>query len=265
MKNFLKKNVYYFILIGCIVAVCIGGNNVLEKRAADNTELPEQLSNINSTSTASATLKPSSADYTEETAMPTVKPTATATAVPTAIITEVPTAAPTATPEATAVPSYSEDGDQEGSTEVNKPVEKEEEEIVFSCPVESLNIITEFADDKLVYNKTLKEWRIHPAIDLAATAGSNVTCVYDGKVSEILSDPLYGTTVVIDHGNDLQTVYCGINVSSGISAGTEVKKGDTIGTVTESGVFCERELESHIHFEVVLSGKKANPINYFEK
>ncbi len=262
MKKFLKKNGYYFILIACVIAVCVGGIIVLEKRAADNVDLPEQLGNINNsnaTRTPTATLKPSSADYVDPTAIPTEIATAPATEMPAPTETAVPEATQDT---ATAKPSYSED---DNSTEVNKPVDKNEETGSFSIPVGSLEIITEFADNKLVYNKTLKEWRIHPALDLSAEAGSNVVCVANGTVSDILSDPLYGTTVIIDHGNDLQTVYCGMGLLSGIETGAKLKKGDVIGTVSESGIFCERDLGSHIHFEVIQNGKKVNPIDFFDK
>ncbi len=264
MKNFLKKNGYYFILIACVVAVCVGGIIVLEKRAENNAaKLPEQLGNVNIPTTAPTkkpvvTLKPSSADYDDETPTPTVIPTLPATSAPTAKPTETPSA------NVTTKPSYSEDED--GSVDVNRPVgDGNSAGSDFILPVGKLEIITEFANDKLIYNKTLKEWRIHPAVDLKAEAGSNVLCCMDGKVSDVLSDPLYGTTVVIDHGNNLSTVYCGIGIVNGLSAGSQVKKGDIIGTVSENGIFCERELGSHIHFEIVQNGEKVDPNMFFEK
>ena len=266
MKKFLKQNGYYLVLIACVVAVCIGGIIVLEKRAEENeNKLPQQLGNVNISTTSPTkvpvvTMKPSSADYDDMTPVPTKKPTETP------FSTAIPTETPSSTTEAapTLKPSYSEDDD--GSVDVNRPIgDSNGTDGGFILPVGSFNVITDFANDKLVYNKTLKEWRIHPAIDLAAEAGSNVLCVMKGTVSDVLSDPLYGTTVIIDHGNNLATVYCGIGIVNGISAGSQVKQGDIIGTVSENGVFCERELGSHIHFEVVQNGEKVDPNMFFEK
>ncbi len=272
MKKFFKTNGYYFILIACVVALCIGGIAVLEKRAADNTKLPTQLNNGNNinasgeaTKRPAVTLKPSSADYPDPTEVPTVEPTAAPTKTP---ATEIPTTQIPATEvPPTIKPSFSED--KEDSTEVNKPVEKPSGDsnsnpAKFVLPVGKLTIVSEFADNKLVYNKTLREWRIHPAVDLAAEAGSNVVCAANGTVADIKNDPLYGTTVVIDHGNELSTVYCGIVVGSDITVGKDLKVGTVIGTVSSGGIFCEKDIGSHIHFEVIQNGKKINPETFFD-
>lgn len=263
MKKFLKQNAYYLILIACVVAVCVGGIIMLEKRSDDDNNSSNLLINGNISSTENTktpivTLKPSSADYDDETPAPTERITETPTKAPTTVPTEKPTASVSDKPS-------SSDKDPDNSIDVNRPIVDNNENTGFIFPVGKMNIITEFANDKLIYNKTLKEWRIHPAIDIQAEAGTNVLCCMNGKVADVLSDPLYGTTIIIDHGNNLSTVYCGIGIVNGISAGSEVKQGDIIGTVSESGVFCERELGSHIHFEVVQNGEKVDPNMFFEK
>ena len=139
MKNFLKKNGYYFILIACVVAVCVGGIIVLEKRAENNAaKLPEQLGNVNIPTTAPTkkpvvTLKPSSADYDDETPTPSAIPTLQATTAPTAKPTETPSA------NATTKPSYSEEED--GSVDVNRPVgDGNSADSDFILPVEQVKI-----------------------------------------------------------------------------------------------------------------------------
>ena len=279
MKKFFKANGYYLILIACVVAVCVGGIIMLERRAAEERQSPTLLGGTptaaaNPTTPASATVKPSgsggsgadkdvSADY------------------PNGVInTAGNTAAPTKAPQNTERPPETEapkPSDNTGDTaDVNKPVTPDNPDdpdnktpdstnkTKFISPVEDLTVLTEFATDKLLYNKTLKEWKIHPAIDIPAVQGSNVLCVLDGKVTDIRSDPMYGTTVIITHSGDLQTVYCGLGVTNGLTVGSDVKQGAVLGTVAEGGVFCEKDLGSHIHFEVIQSGKKVDPTMYLE-
>lgn len=279
MKKFFKANGYYLILIACVVAVCVGGILMLERRAANERQSPTLLGGTptaaaNPTTPASATVKPSgsnngggdkdvSADYPDN----TVKPAGN---------TMTPTQSPQNTETAPGTTTQQPAGVTGDVTDVNKPVTPnnpddpensapgETNKTKFISPVENLSVLTEFANDKLLYNKTLKEWKIHPAIDIPAAQGSNVLCVLDGKVTDIRSDPLYGTTVIVTHSGDLQTVYCGFGVLSGLTVGSEVKQGAVLGTVAEGGVFCEKDLGSHIHFEVIQSGKKVDPTMYLE-
>lgn len=277
MKKFLKANGYYLVLIACVVAVCIGGIVMLEKRAA-NEKSPTLLNNngdINAgakpTLYPTATIKPSSSD-------PDKNDDKTVSSDYQDI--EKNTKAPSITEKAgtqTAPSNSTPAGSTDTSIDVNKPVSPDgtakptgdnstqnTNKIKFVAPVEKLTVLTVFENNKLIYNKTMKEWKIHSAIDLAAESGSNVLCVLDGKVSDIRNDPLYGTTIIITHEGDLQTVYCGIGVINGLTVGKEVKQGAVLGTVAENGVFCEKDLGSHIHFEVIQAGKKVNPVMFFD-
>ena len=121
-----------------------------------------------------------------------------------------------------------------------------------------------YAADKLVYNKTLQEWRTHKGVDIACEIGASVQCVYVGTIKDVKYDPRFGDTIVIDHGAGLFTVYCGVKAADGIEAGHAVEAGNVLGTVT-GDIFCEKEDNPHIHFEVLQDGKNRNPEEYLEK
>ena len=91
------------------------------------------------------------------------------------------------------------------------------------------DVKTGYAIDRLVYNKTLKEWRTHPAIDIAGEVGAEVKSAYDGTIADIKTDPHYGLTIIVNHGNDLKTVYSGLAVNSEVTVGSTVSAGDVIG------------------------------------
>lgn len=228
MKKFLKTNGYYLILIVCVFAVCIAGIAILEHKSNDDT--PTLLSDN----------KPVSADT-------------------------VPTKAPSTTSEQSSVSNG-------GSTSVSKPVKPSEstpqgtaepEKLTLLKPV-SGKILVEFSDKKLVYNKTLKEWKVHPAVDIAGKKGEDVKCAMTGTVTDIKNDPLYGTTIIIDNGNGTKTVYCGIGAMNDLTVGKKVTAGSVLGTLGDT-IFCESETGTHLHFEVVQNGKKIDPLLLFPK
>jgi murein DD-endopeptidase MepM/ murein hydrolase activator NlpD len=118
-----------------------------------------------------------------------------------------------------------------------------------------------FAKDKLVYSKTLEDWRVHNGIDIAAERGSLVKAVGDGFISEIKSDPRLGIIVIIDHQNGLKTVYANLASDDMVSTNQKVKQGDVIGCVGNTASF-ESVDQAHIHFEVWKNGENVDPATY---
>ncbi|MBD2037437.1 M23 family metallopeptidase [Leptolyngbya sp. FACHB-321] len=87
----------------------------------------------------------------------------------------------------------------------------------------------------------------HSGIDLAATVGSPVLAVADGTVAFAGSQSAYGTLVVINHAEALQTRYAQLATLK-VKVGQVVKRGQTIATVGRTGT--PSTTEPHLHFEV---------------
>lgn len=119
-------------------------------------------------------------------------------------------------------------------------------------------IITEFTSDKLVYSETLEEWRGHPGIDIKAELGAKVIAVLDGRVSKVYEDSLWGKTIVIDHGDGLETIYSNLGTLEMVEVGIEVRQGDNISTIGKSAQV-ELLMENHLHFEAIKNQKTADP------
>lgn len=94
----------------------------------------------------------------------------------------------------------------------------------------------------------------HKGIDIAAKQGTPIKASAPGIVT--LVDDLFftGNTVVIDHGQGLQTIYCHLNETS-VREGSKVDLDTTIGTVGKTG----RATGPHLHFGVVLNQVKVDP------
>ena len=54
---------------------------------------------------------------------------------------------------------------------------------------------------KLAYSRTMNDWRVHNGLDIAAEKGEIVKSAAEGKVTDILHDSLYGTTIVVNQND----------------------------------------------------------------
>ena len=111
-----------------------------------------------------------------------------------------------------------------------------------------------------VYSATMNDYRVHCGIDIEAELGSDVVAVADGIIKEVGNDPFMGTTVTIDHGDGLISVYKNLSpeLNSKIKVGKEISEGDVIGTVGESAII-EIADEPHLHLELTLKGEYIDP------
>ena len=168
------------------------------------------------------------------------------------------------TPDGTNPDGTNPDGtNPDGSKPDEKPDEKPgNEKMSFIAPTVG-KVVKEHSLTVPVYSETLEEWRVHPGIDVSCEEGAEVFCVYDGVVADVYSDPLYGFTVVVDHGNDVRSVYSNLDSASDATPkkGDSVKLGDKIGNVGDGALF-ELAEEPHLHFEVELKGVAVNPLDY---
>lgn len=162
------------------------------------------------------------------------------------------------------VPSKQESDDKQGEEETptnpNPPQEPVVNVIVFDVPV-SGTVIKDFTDNTVVYNSTLDVYTGHLAIDFSAEEGTEVYACYGGVVESVTTTYLQGTTVTVDHGNGLKSIYNSIEADENIAVGQTLLKGDLIGYCSTNNR-SEYKDGSHLHFEVTENGKKVNPNKY---
>ena len=102
-------------------------------------------------------------------------------------------------------------------------------------------------------------WR-HTGIDIANKLGTAIYAADAGTVEIVgWNSGGYGNQIIIDHGGGKKTRYAHLS-SFGVQAGETVSKGQYIGGMGSTG----RSSGSHLHFEVIIDGKRYNPLNYVE-
>lgn len=97
--------------------------------------------------------------------------------------------------------------------------------------------------------------RPHEGTDYAAPPGTPIKAAGDGRVSFAGWKGGYGRTVILQHGDNISTLYAHMNrLGRGIRNGSRVKQGDTIGHVGSSGMVTG----PHLHYEFRVNGSPRN-------
>lgn len=99
--------------------------------------------------------------------------------------------------------------------------------------------------------------RNHQAVDIATKKGTSIFAVKAGTVVSAGWDGNYGKSIVIDHGNGIKTRYAHEDEIF-VKVGDVVGAGEVIGTVGRTG----NASGNHLHFEVIINGKRVNPAPY---
>lgn len=227
--SFVKRNAFYMVLALCIVAVGVSVVLMLANEpdgslgTGDNTPSIEEPVDDPSDTPSDPVDKPS-----DTPSDPVDKPSDTPSD---------PVDKPSDTPD----------------TPVDKP-------IVFDMPVKDVTSIGEFSQT-MVFNSTLGRFSTHKAIDFFAVEGTDVFAVYEGTIADVQTTLLKGTTITIDHGNGLKTVYNSLADGDSVTVGQKVNKGDVIGQVSSSNRQ-EAASGAHLHFEVVENDTVIDPAKY---
>ena len=115
----------------------------------------------------------------------------------------------------------------------------------------------EYANDKLVYSKTLDQWASHNGIDIAADLSTPVLCIDSGTVEKVYTDPLLGFSVSVLHENNIKSVYCNLETLPSFAPGDVITSGEIIGTVGNSAL-SESSDPPHLHFELYKKDKSVD-------
>lgn len=99
--------------------------------------------------------------------------------------------------------------------------------------------------------------RFHAGIDFGASYGTVIRAADSGTVIFAGWYGGYGRAVIIDHGNNLTTLY-GHTSEVYVTEGQAVQRGQPIAAVGATGL----ATGPHLHFEVRVNGEPVDPANY---
>lgn len=98
--------------------------------------------------------------------------------------------------------------------------------------------------------------KMHSGVDFAAPRGTPILAAGSGTVERANRYGSFGNYVRIRHSDGYKTAYAHMKgFASGIRAGARVRQDQVIGYVGTTG----RSTGPHLHYEVILNGKKINP------
>jgi len=115
--------------------------------------------------------------------------------------------------------------------------------------------------DALIFDRTMGDWRTHAGIDISAELGERVLAIAAGTVEQVYQDDLYGTTVVIYHGNDLRSVYANLAELPTVTEGQWVEMGTVIGSVGTTALMAAGRAH-HLHLEIIQEGVRVDPLEF---
>jgi len=170
---------------------------------------------------------------------------------------------PSGTAMPSAAPNQSNPGMKASAEDEEKSAPVMSKELSFVWPITG-EIAVVYSVDELIYNKTMSDWRIHDGIDIKGLLGTKIVSAADGTVTDLIDDDLLGTTVIIDHGNGLKSIYANLAKTPVVKKDDKVAMGAVIGAVgdTALGETCE---VSHLHFAMTKDDAPVDPCKYLPK
>ncbi len=153
-------------------------------------------------------------------------------------------------------------GDWVDTVKEEPPVVTPEVTLSFITPTEG-QVMKEFSGLELVWSDTMEDYRTHVGIDLATSDGASVSSIESGKIINVYDDPLWGTTVEVEHQGGFTSTYRNLSklLPEGIEVGSFIAKGGIIGTVGNTALV-EIGDSTHLHFEMCLNSTPVNPLDY---
>ena len=97
----------------------------------------------------------------------------------------------------------------------------------------------------------------HSGMDISAERGTAVRAPSAGTVAFAGRHSEYGLTVILDHGQELRTIYGHLSKIM-VTLGQKVERGTDVGVTGNTG----RSSGPHLHYEILVKGRSVNPRAY---
>ena len=122
----------------------------------------------------------------------------------------------------------------------------------FNHPTSILKLSSGYGWRKDPFNN---KWSFHKGLDYVIPLNTLVYPSLPGKVIKTDTETTYGKRIIIDHGNDIKTLYAHLNKFL-VTEGQEVNQDQPIAESGNSG----RSTAPHLHFEIFINKKTIDPL-----
>lgn len=102
--------------------------------------------------------------------------------------------------------------------------------------------------------------KMHNGIDIGAPSGTIIYSAASGTVTFSGWQDGYGNVIIINHGNNIETVYAHCSKSY-VKKSQNIASGEKIGEVGSTG----KSTGPHVHFEIRVDGKAKDPKAYVKQ
>ncbi|MDD5323194.1 MAG: peptidoglycan DD-metalloendopeptidase family protein [Methylococcales bacterium] len=144
--------------------------------------------------------------------------------------------------------------DNEGNINYYSPEGRPMRKAFLSAPVDFVRISSGF--DTHRKHPILNRIRAHKGVDYAARTGTPVKSAGDGEIVFCGRKGGYGQVIVVKHGEHYETLYAHLaNFKKGLKPGAQVRQGEVIGYVGQTGL----ATGPHLHYEFRIDGVHRNP------
>ena len=165
--------------------------------------------------------------------------------------------------------------------------EEIQEEVVEPLPEENIpvvntstNIIRPYTDSEIAISKNYYDYKSdnenqknailfyentyiqNSGICYGGKENFDVVAIAPGKVTNVKEDELLGKIVEITHVNNVVSIYQSLSEVN-VKVDDEVSSGQLIAKSGTANI--EKELGSHLHFELIVDGKNVNPEEFYDK
>ncbi len=145
--------------------------------------------------------------------------------------------------------------DKQGASNYYTPDGRGMHKAFLRSPIEFARISSHFSLNRK--HPVLHIIRAHKGTDYAAVRGTPIRSTGNGKVAFAGRKNGFGNTVIIQHGQGIETLYAHMNsFAKGVRSGSRVTQGDIIGYVGSTGLASA----PHLHYEFHVNGQVRNPV-----
>ena len=124
------------------------------------------------------------------------------------------------------------------------------------APIKGLKITSHYG---LRTHPILHKKSMHHGIDFKGYHKSPIQATASAKVKFAGWSSSYGNVVILNHGNDIMTIYAHLSHLK-VATGQTIKKNDVIGLQGSTG----RSTGEHLHYEIRYKGKSINPVKFLQ-